>query len=172
MRSILAVAVIAAFVAPEPVPGQQWSAEAQSVIQHVEACWQGDEDGGYEGWANACNPVDDFVFWTTTERTPTTNPRWWRGLEVDWHARYAYVAWDNRYLNVRIYGDVASVYYVHHRQVRVIADGSLVNHEEGILENYRRTSDGWEYLGGMGFVIEEIFSVSPTVPGAISLSTS
>ncbi len=146
--------LIAVSLVPMTAEGQSWSAQEQDLIRHVEACWQADDDGGFERWVQVCRPVQDMAFWWTGEPAPTTNLRWWRGTEIDWHQRYERISWDVRPMHIRSYGDVATIYYFWTSQLKEIDGGKLVNEQGGSMELFRRITSGWSYLGGMGFPIE------------------
>ena len=149
----LPLLLIAGLVLPASAVAQSWSDEEQELISQVEACWQADDDGAYEGWVRVCNPANDMVSWWTGEPAPVTKLKWWEGTEVDWHERYVRVSWDVRPINIRFYGDVGVIYYYWTSQLRETDGGALVNEQGGSVEMYRKAGDRWEYLGGMGFPI-------------------
>ena len=132
-----------------PVKAQTWSAQDQELIEHIEACWQADDDGAHEEWVRVCNPAPDMVLWLGGDSVPVTNLRYTEMTEVDWHQRYKRIAWDVRPINIRFYGDVAAVYYFWTQQL-LENDGSLVNLQGRTLELHRKVDERWQYLGGMG----------------------
>lgn len=89
---------------PLHASAQNWSADEQSLIDAIEACWaQAATDPSLERFVEACRPTDETVYWWTPQATPfSVTSSWVRQARSAW--KDVAVAQDLRPLRIRIDG--------------------------------------------------------------------
>jgi hypothetical protein len=150
MLRLLTATLALLIVLPTTVRGQTWSEEEQSAIDHILGCWEaggGQED--WDLWKRVCNPVDDFTYWWTTNVAPNEGVDYWGKVNEVWWKENDVVASDLRPYRVKIYGDIAALYFygVHQSQN---SKGEVLSEQNYRLELLRKVNGGWQLLGGMG----------------------
>jgi hypothetical protein len=140
-----------AVLLPAILHGQEWTAEQQELVDHLHSVWdaiEANNEATYEIWRETVNPADDLVWWFTNQGVPYDHKalekwhQWWgtRG------GQYTYT--NVRPIAVRIVDSVGMVWFWAFGEW---IDRSLERHEwqDQRLEIFRKTDDGWEFLGGM-----------------------
>jgi ketosteroid isomerase-like protein len=147
MRSVLMLAS-ATCLAVLPVDAQEWGAEQQELIDHVQRCWE-TWQGGFDKWQEACPHAENRVWWFTAENVPKTE--WSNFAEA---AQYFMdseqtLFFEHRPLHVAMHGDVAIYAYWVMYAARD-GSGQVANYMQKRLEAFRKVGGRWMFIAGMG----------------------
>jgi hypothetical protein len=107
-----AVALLALLVAT-PASSQNWTAEEQSVIDHVLACWdawvEAVADETPDRWAAACPFDENAYWWFTAEGVPNNLGLVYRNWDLIRERSDDWI--DLRPIRVNVFGDVAIIHF-------------------------------------------------------------
>lgn len=151
----LAAFLAAAALLPLSASAQTWSEEEQSAIDHILACWEA--GGGQEDWAafkRVCNPADDTIFWRTTDPAPTEGLDFGGKVNEVWWKEHDVIAFDVRPYRVRLYDDIAAVYFYNVGQYQD-SNGNVTEYKGYELRLLRKLDGRWQSLGGMGVPLSQ-----------------
>ena len=152
MRRILGLMLVSILTLPATGQGQEWTAEQQELVDHLTAVWDEIDENNQETfsiWRETVQPADDLVWWFTNQGAPSDLKaiekwhQWWGSRR----GRYTYL--NVRPVAVRIVDSVGMVWFWAFGEW---TDQSGERHEwqDQRLELFRKTQDGWEFLGGLG----------------------
>lgn len=115
MRRIPAFLVLFLLIVPSTVAGQRWNAEEQSVLDHLDVCWEAWAETvnakNHSIWVEACRWVDDFSGWWTSDGSLWTMDAEKRTFS-DWVRNVAHFYWErNEPLEIKVYDDMALIWY-------------------------------------------------------------
>ena len=146
MKGFGQVILVAAAMLPGPVSAQQWSAQQQEVLQHIQACWDAWATKDFDRWVNACRPADGFTYWSTSEGSPN-GLEYWRKTATASSSHVEYVWNDKRPLAIQIDRDVAIVHFYAH--FGSVVGGQWMQREQKRMEVFRKVDGRWTLLSGM-----------------------
>ena len=158
MRSIVAVVLFAALALPTAAVAQQWSAEEQELVDHLESVWDQVEENDqatYEIWLETANPRDDLVWWFSHRGTPydlKAIEKWHKCWETR-GTEYTYM--DVYPIAVRIIDSVGMIWFYAYGE-SLDADGVHRPFSSKRLEIFQKTDGGWKLVGGMAAPIETL----------------
>jgi hypothetical protein len=149
MKAGVLLAAVLVFTAPVPAAAQQWTANEQSLLEHIRMCWDGIGKMSYGRFAVECNFDPEVAYWWTEESAPSVGIDWWRpNAQANW-ARLQVIAQDLRPIRITQHGDMYFVFFVGLRTFAE-ADGTPQQNEWQGFEVWQQTGDTWRFLGGMG----------------------
>jgi hypothetical protein len=151
MRRVLAVVLFAALAVPTAAWAQQWSAEEQELVDHLESVWdqiEQNNEATFEIWRETVNPREDLVWWFTDQGVPYD-----LGASEKWHQGWAnrtdkYTYLDVRPIAVRVIDSVGMVWFYAYGE-SLDANGEYRQFSGKRLEIFHKTDEGWKFVGGM-----------------------
>ena len=148
MKRLSLILLLTAVTIPNAVFAQRWSAEQQEVLDHIRACWEAGNTRIYDNWVAVCKPVENRLWWNTSEGLPGNNEHGRAATEAGWKTNNRETLWrDSRPLDVQIHGDVALVYF--YALFGWTGDGGIHTTEQKRLEVFRKVDGQWTTIGGM-----------------------
>ena len=134
---------------PTSTQAQQWSAEEQEVLNHVEECFasftEASELNDPQVWVRRCRPTDESLFWWA----PNAGPISLEALLRDWELtlpkskRFSSIGFEP--MRIRLIDDMAFVYgYTSWYDEQ--EDGSLNYFHDKRLEVYRKQGGLWSLI--------------------------
>jgi hypothetical protein len=138
MKAGVLLAAVLVFTAPVPAAAQQWTANEQSLLEHIRMCWDGIGKMSYGRFAVECNFDPEVAYWWTEESAPSVGIDWWRpNAQANW-ARLQVIAQDLRPIRITQHGDMYFVFFVGLRTFAE-ADGTPQQNEWQGFERRRAT---------------------------------
>lgn len=148
MKRTSAFVLLAALcVGAPPLAAQQWTAEQQSLIDHVTRCWdawvEALADETPDRWVEACPNDERSHYWGTADGVPSSakdvvrNWRIWRRIDEDWVSL--------RPVYVDIFGDVGIIHMYGYWRAKT-PDGTVTT-EEKRTEVFQRRDGRWVLIG-------------------------
>ena len=152
MKAIqVALVALCLLAIPTVLEAQTWSPEEQELLNHLVSVWdqiEANNEANFSLWKDAVQPRDDLVWWFTSQGAPydlDAVRKWHQG----WGTRNAeYTFLNVRPVAVRIIDSVGMVWFRSYGEVAE-AEGERSQWEDIRLEIFHRTSNGWEFVGGM-----------------------
>ncbi len=138
-------------VAASSAAAQEWTADQQSLIDHVQTCWdawvEALEDETPARWEDACPTDERSHWWWTADGSPNLNLQ---EVRRNWHIiRETDEDWSSfRPVYVDIFDDVGIIYLYGHWRANV-ADGTVVT-EAKRTEVFQRRGGDWVFIGAQG----------------------
>ena len=147
----IALVALCLLAIPAVLEAQTWSPEQQELLDHLSSVYDQIEENNqasFVQWRDVVQPRDDLVWWFTNQGAPydlDAVRKWHQG----WGTRNAeYTFLNVRPVAVRIIDSVGMVWFRSYGEVAE-AKGERSQWEDIRLEIFHRTSNGWEFVGGM-----------------------
>ena len=144
---VLSTSAVLLCIGNAPVAAQQWTAEQQSLIDHVTQCWdvwvEALADETPAKWVEACPNDERSHYWTSADGAPSSakdvvrNWHIWREIDDDWVSL--------RPVYVDIFGDVGVIHMYGYWRAKT-ADGTVIT-EEKRTEVFQRRGGQWVLIG-------------------------
>jgi hypothetical protein len=152
MKRLSAFLLLTSLMVPSAVSSQRWNAEEQSVLDHLNACWEAWAETvnakDHSIWVETCRWVDDFSGWWVSDGSLWTMEAEKRTFS-EWVQNVAHFYWErNQPLEIKVYDDMALIWY-YSTYNQMDRSAVMTRFEEKRFEVFQKREGLWYVVGAM-----------------------